>query len=112
MTDQENTQQQMQSQSDHDLLLIVNTQLSSLITDVKHIRDNTVSKIELMEKTKIDEAKVLAMKVEHDKVHAKLEADTALVHADIEKRMRRNERLLYTGMGGLAVLQFIVLYFK
>ena len=74
-----------QKRDDHDLLIKIDTKLEMFINQVS------------LYKKELDELE-------------KRKCDKDLV-SDLEKRMRRMERLIYIGLGGLAVLQFAIQQF-
>jgi len=74
-----------QKRDDHDLLIKIDTKLEMFINQVS------------LYKKELDELE-------------KRKCDKDLV-SDLEKRMRRMERIIYIGLGGLAVLQFAIQQF-
>lgn len=88
MDDNNNNKKEMEDQQksdDHDLLIKIDTKLEMFINQVS------------LYKKELDELE-------------KRKCDKDLV-SDLEKRMRRMERIIYIGLGGLAVLQFAIQQF-
>lgn len=85
------------NQSDHDLLIRLDTKLSTVITDIKDLRDGFSARLAVVEQNKMEKAE--AMHLKHDEDNA---------HKDYEQRLRRLERWGWIAAGALIVIQFII----
>lgn len=85
-------------QSDHDLLIQINTKVERVISDVKEIRDNTTSRVDALESEKLDKVEAAKAIVAHEKIHD-----------DFEKRLKWLERIAYSGLAIIAAVEF---YFR
>ncbi len=82
----------MESGKDHDLLIRLDEKVNNLLNEVKLMRDNSLSRIESLEHTKVNKA------------------DQETIDEDHEVRMRRLERYMYIGFGIITAVQIFVDY--
>lgn len=75
--------------SDHDLLIVLNTKMDSLSTDVKDLKDGTQRRLDTLENGKVGREDFETFKQDH------------------EARMRKIERWGAVIAGALAVLNFL-----
>ena len=75
--------------SDHDLLIVLNTKMDTLSTDVKDLKDRTQQRLVTLESGKVGRDDFIAFKIDH------------------EARMRKIERWGAVIAGALAVLNFL-----
>ena len=81
------------SREDRDLLIKLNTQVETLIADVKELKDNTAKRVDALETIKEDKTEVARLLVEANKVHA-----------DHETRLRSLESIFESFRGKYAIL--------
>lgn len=84
--------------NDHDLLIRVDTKLESLTHEVRLMRDGAAERLNYVELNKLN-----------IKIFEEYKEEVEEREKDHEVRMRRMERVIYGGIGGLAVVQFVVI---
>lgn len=87
--------------ADHDLLIELRTEVRAIRTDVKDLKDSTTDRVAALESEKFNKEEALSWKKAID-----------LIHQDHETRIRRVERWGALAIGGLAVIQFLLNYFR
>jgi hypothetical protein len=92
--------------SDHDLIIKIHTVVQRLVDDVKDIKDNTVGRIEALEKDKVD-VKDLESEIK------KVEDKVSITNKDFEERMREQEKTTtrITTWGAAALLALGIIEF-
>lgn len=95
------------SQGNRDLLVELKTQMgtvgdniSELRAEVKEIKDGVKTDIEFLKNDKVSRAEL-----------TRLQVDGQIVHNDHETRLRWHDKVIYSGLGGLMVLEFALNYF-
>ncbi len=81
---------------DHDLLIKLNTQMDTLIRDVKEMKDNTAKRVDDLEADKVSMAQL-----------EQYRADGAKIHDDHEARLRNVENIFESFKGKYAILAVI-----
>src|SRR3990167_2280445 len=81
------------SREDRDLLIKLNTQVETLIADVKELKDNTAKRVDALESEKESKAEVSRLLTEANKVHE-----------DFEERLRKNTSDIESFKGKYAIL--------
>ena len=89
--------------ADHDLLIRLDENVRSLTGEMKLLRDGTFSRIDNIEKNKLDVDAFDVFKIENAKAIAALFAITD----KLEKKSDKQSYILYTGVGIVITLQFI-----
>lgn len=84
-------------ESDHDLLIRIDTKLGLLIEQFHTHKEATLKELSVLSEQKINKTDVLAMKTAADKIHD-----------DYEIRLRRIERFGSIAIGGLIVVQALL----
>lgn len=69
------------SMNDHDLLVVLHTQMQRVLVDLKEVKDNTIGRIAVLESSKVDLTVV-----------TKLQTDADRIHEDFELRVRALEK--------------------
>lgn len=91
--------------NDHDLLIVLNTKMDVLGTDVKEMKEGTQRRIDKLENDKIDRTEVMAMKVDAEKVHKDTKDDYETSRKDHEARIRAMEIKIYVASGVVIAVQ-------
>ena len=95
--DQDNN---MKNMNDHDLLIVIHTTVSHLITDMRDLKDNTLGRVANLELEK------------HNKEDAeKRYISSDGIHKDHELRLRLLERWGATAVGALFIIELVLKYF-
>lgn len=92
--------------NDHDAIVTlvaevknVRVDLSELRSDVKDLKNNTVARVDALEREKLEKAEAYRLKQEAD-----------IVHGDHEKRIRLLEKWGWKIVGAAAVISFVASY--
>lgn len=88
-------------QSDHDLLIRVDTTLTHMRNDFKSLTDTTKSDVAELQATKLDR-----MEFEQWKKDAYVPLEGAI--QAVVKQTNWNSRFIWLAMGGLIVVQFVI----
>jgi hypothetical protein len=88
-------------QNDHDLLIVLHTEVKNLRSDVKELKDNIVSRVDSLEKNKLE-------KEDADDIYRD--------HEDRIRNIERNKPAVFTGsitggVGGAAALIYAIIQF-
>lgn len=113
-------------QNDHDLLIRVDENVKNLIGEIKDLRDGSNSKINFLEQNKLDkvefsaykndrisEIKDLKLYIEHTFLERTKDAEKRFAqdessHHQLDIRLSKLEKIVWLGLGGIAVIQFLV----
>lgn len=110
--------------NDHDLLIRVDTKLSTLIEEVQLMRDNTNQRLSTVEQTKVEKSEFNDFKVNiqndlnktdlaFNKIVMERNQHNDEMFKSQDTRISRIERNMYIGIGILTALQVVVpLVFK
>jgi hypothetical protein len=106
--------------NDHDLLIRLDENMRNLTHEVKKLGDDTIQRINIIEKDKVDVsdfedfkknlAKEIATAISAgDKTHDAMSKSIGDIKIDLEIRMRAVERFMYIAMGVTIVVDIILI---
>jgi hypothetical protein len=109
-----------QMDNDHDLLIRLDENMRNLTHEVKKLGDDTIQRINIIEKDKVDVsdfedfkknlAKEIATAISAgDKTHDAMSKSIGDIKIDLEIRMRAVERFMYIAMGVTIVVDIILI---
>lgn len=88
-----------EQKNDHDILIVIQTQVARLIDDVKTLNGNLAGKIEKLESSKADKIEIALL---HSATLGRLEK--------LEPKVEALEQYRYTVAGALIVALFLIQY--
>jgi len=94
------TEEQIKSMNDHDLLIVIHTTVKHLIENMKELKDNTVDRVTSLELEKMS-------RDEAERRHKESDG----IHRDHELRLRRLETWGAMAAGGLFVIELLLKYY-
>lgn len=94
---------------DHDLLIRLDENVRNLTHEVKKLGDDTIQRINTIEKGKLDVTDFETFKANLAKEMAKASLDGTNRNDDLEKRMRAAERFIYIAMGVIIIVDIILI---
>lgn len=104
-----NTMDERSKNEDHDLLIRLDENVKGLITEIKGLRSDTISRIEKIENDKADKQELRDLNVAVLALIGKEETSRKESDKDIETRMRAVERFVYIAIGVVTIAELVLL---
>lgn len=82
--------------SDHDLLIVLHTNLNRALKDIERLGDGISTRLSDLEHTKLDKKDFDAVQIINKETNA-----------DYERRLRRMERWGFSAIGALAIIELV-----
>lgn len=98
----------MDTRTDHDLLIRLDTNVQNLTREVAGLRDNTIARMTSLETYKLDKTVFDSYKEENEKAVSALIKTTEAQG----QKLDRQSIYIYIGMGIIMTLQFVAMMLK